>query len=650
MVVSKFLLNALKLRRLSVHKNPLVRREIARLKIKTKALGWGYRISGMLAKHAGSPYILFEDAFVRSLQPGYNGAVYGISADRSGAIFDAEHGCDLISLIAEKKAPRNETETLLSKFREHGISKYNWFCDVDISHYNPGILLVDQSRGDASMKYGGVTIEDFTRMFEDALREHPEDIIYIRTHPDQHFRDKKSCFSHEILNHKRVQILPSSIPPKQCFEFCHTVYTGTSLMGMEALIFGNRVITYGWNFYAGWGLTEDRSNFPKRLPRPHSVTLEQLFEAAYLDYCSYYDPNTGVACDLTLIIDHIALQKENWHRFSGSNHVLINNTWKRHLYELYLRGADSQTTFTKDIEELSHDARRRIVWGIKDEGVSFTRAEDGFLRSKGLGAGFNLPLSLVFDEIGIYFDATRTSRLEQILQNNTISSEQEQQAQELINIIVEKNLTKYNFPLTEASLPPQAKGKHVILVPGQVEDDASIRLGSPKVKSNAQLLQLVRQANPHAYICFKPHPDLTSHLRKGRALSSEIAENCDHIILEGDLISWVKIVDEVHTMTSTVGFEALLHQKPVTTYGMPFYAGWGLTTDHETCSRRTKTLRTVDLVYGALIKYPTYLNPNTGEYITATTAAKLLADPEFTTAKPKWAWRALLTLKKVRNK
>jgi hypothetical protein len=38
-------------------------------------------------------------------------------------------------------------------------------------------------------------------------------------------------------------------------------------------------------------------------------------------------------------------------------------------------------------------------------------------------------------------------------------------------------------------------------------------------------------------------------------------------------------VDAVWTMTSTLGFEALLRGKPVVCLGTPFYAGWGLTKD-----------------------------------------------------------------------
>lgn len=611
-------------------------------------IGWGYRPSGLRAKNSGYPFLLFEDAFVRSIKPGYSGAVYGISVDKAGAIFDAKYGCDLISVIAKKKAIHPETKTLLNKFRQHGISKYNWFCNIDISDYKPGVLLVDQSRGDASMKYGGVTIKDFTRMFEDALSDHPDEVIYIRTHPDQIHRSKKSCFAEHILSHERVQILPPQIPPKQCFEFCHTVYTGTSLMGMEALIFGKAVVTYGWNFYAGWGLTEDRTQYANCLPRPRAVSIEQLFEAAYLDYCSYYDPDTAEPCGLGQIIDHIAFQKTSWEQFSGENHVLATNSWKRHLYQLYIKGPKCQVTLHDEKASLPSTGRL-VVWGIKDNGGSFTRTEDGFLRSKGLGAGFNPPLSLVFDDVGIYFDSTQPSKLEQTLDKLSLSKSQACEARELATLIRKNNLTKYNFPRADASLPANAAGKKVILVPGQVEDDASIRLGSSKVKTNTKLLSLVRNAHPEAYICFKPHPDLTSRLRKGKALSPEIAQNCDYVILEGDIISWVKVVNEVHTMTSTVGFEALIHRKKVVTYGTPFYAGWGLTTDHETCSRRTKTLTLDNLIYGALIDYPTYLNPNTGEFINAITAAKLLADPKYSTPKPRWSWRALLWLKRLRN-
>ena len=122
------------------------------------------------------------------------------------------------------------------------------------------------------------------------------------------------------------------------------------------------------------------------------------------------------------------------------------------------------------------------------------------------------------------------------------------------------------------------------------------------------------------------------------------------MVEQGDIISWIEAVDEVHTLTSTVGFEALMRNKPVFTYGLPFYAGWGLTQDWLDCERRTATRTLEELVYAVLIEYPTYLNPKTGEYTTALNAAKLLADPDFTyDARPLYI-KLLAPLKSIYNR
>ena len=60
------------------------------------------------------------------------------------------------------------------------------------------------------------------------------------------------------------------------------------------------------------------------------------------------------------------------------------------------------------------------------------------------------------------------------------------------------------------------------------------------------------------------------------------------------------------------GFEALIRGLKVVTYGVPFYAGWGLTEDklknHYWFKRRTRTLSLQELVYIALINYPSYFS------------------------------------------
>lgn len=72
-------------------------------------------------------------------------------------------------------------------------------------------------------------------------------------------------------------------------------------------------------------------------------------------------------------------------------------------------------------------------------------------------------------------------------------------------------------------------------------------------------------------------------------------------------------MDKVYVATSQLGFEALLCGKEVHVYGLPFYAGWGLTIDKLECSRRVKKRTLEELFYIAYLKYCHYISPETGE-------------------------------------
>ena len=61
-----------------------------------------------------------------------------------------------------------------------------------------------------------------------------------------------------------------------------------------------------------------------------------------------------------------------------------------------------------------------------------------------------------------------------------------------------------------------------------------------------------------------------------------------------------------------MGFEALLRGISVTTYGQPFYAGWGLTNNLGLrIIRRKPGLTLHEFLYGCLILYPLYFDPVT---------------------------------------
>jgi capsular polysaccharide export protein len=252
------------------------------------------------------------------------------------------------------------------------------------------------------------------------------------------------------------------------------------------------------------------------------------------------------------------------------------------------------------------------------------RVEDGFLRSRGLGAELVPPLSLVFDDLGIYYDPTRESRLERLIAASAdLRPGQRARAEALARRLAETRVTKYNLPGTRPALPPGRR----LLVPGQVEDDASIRRGAGAVATNRALLEAARAANPDAVLLYKPHPDVEAGLRPGALPDGEALRHADAVLARADPAALLAEVDEVWTITSLLGFEALLRGVRVTTLGAPFYAGWGLTRDLGPVPARRRTrVDLAGLVHAALIAYPRYHDPVTGRPCPPELAAARLAE------------------------
>jgi capsular polysaccharide export protein len=256
--------------------------------------------------------------------------------------------------------------------------------------------------------------------------------------------------------------------------------------------------------------------------------------------------------------------------------------------------------------------RPAMVWANQTAAApkTATRVEDGLLRSRGLGADLIAPLSLVLDDLGIYYDPASESRLERLIAARaTLRPDQARRAERLIATLTRHGLSKYNRGTAPPALPDGPR----ILVPGQVEDDASIKLGAGPIDTNIALLKTVRAENPDAVILYKPHPDVEAGLRPGAVPAPALRDLADMTLTGTDPAQLLAHVHGVWTMTSLLGFEALLRGVPVTTTGAPFYAGWGLTRDlGEIPTRRTVRPTLGGLVHATLIDYPRYLDPVTG--------------------------------------
>jgi len=261
------------------------------------------------------------------------------------------------------------------------------------------------------------------------------------------------------------------------------------------------------------------------------------------------------------------------------------------------------------------DAVRRAV----EANVELWRIEDGFLRSVGLGAGLAPGAALAFDDEGVYFDASGPSRMETLLRTRCLSDVERGRARLLIARVRAARVTKYNVGGGKA-LPELPADREIVLVPGQVGDDAGVRrsrsalidcAGTENV--NLDLLGLARTRNPEACILYKPHPDVEAGLRKGGIDARALERLADRVVSGYDILDLLDIVDRVETFSSLSGFEALLRGVPVTVHGMPFYAGWGLTRDTTPTPARGEERETPldleTLAHVAFVDYPVTIDP-----------------------------------------
>lgn len=596
-------------------------------------IGWGEKSTTRAAVAYASrhriPYWRVEDGFLRSVGLGVSGErPLSIVLDDRGIYYDARRPSRLEALLdGDLDDPRllARARAAIDRIVAARLSKYNDAPpgDPELGPPRRRVLVVDQTRGDMSIECGLADASSFERMLAAALAENPDAEVIVKTHPDVLAGKKRGYLEGAAGDRVRLWAAPAS--PIALAASVERVYVVTSQVGLEALLVGTPVTCFGAPFYAGWGLTDDRIEIPRR---GRARTVEQLFAAAYLRYARYVDPDSGAPCELERVIDHLELQRRVFARNQGTIFCFCFEVWKRNYVRAYLRCPGNRIVFARSAaaaERRGFGAGCRVlVWGHRERapvrelaarhGVPIWRMEDGFLRSVGLGSELATPASLVVDREGIYFDPTGPSELETILERGGFDADELARAAALRRAIVDRGLSKYNVGGDQRVAVPA--GRRVILVPGQVETDASVRLGGRDVKSNLALLEAVRAAAPDAYVIYKPHPDVVSGNRTGRVARDAARRLCDHLEDRATLAACLEVADEVHTLTSLVGFEALLRGKRVVVYGQPFYAGWGLTEDRHPVARRTRRLSLDELVCGALIAYPRYLNRRTGRFTT----------------------------------
>lgn len=347
-------------------------------------------------------------------------------------------------------------------------------------------------------------------------------------------------------------------------------------------------------------------------------TLRDLFRDHVVRACGYIDPYTGEPISAEEAIEHCGF----WRRLIDSNRDIVSAVgfgfWKRPTVAPLLWAGSHDVPFANGSAGNSGPV---AVWKARtapavlselEKGkVPLIEVEDGFIRSAGLGADCVPPLSIVVDRLGAYFDPTQPSELEQLIQEGGFAADLLDRARRLRELIVASGVSKYDAGAAHIERP--AGARHHILLPGQVEDDRAVLCAGGEVTSNLELLRRAREHAPGAYILYKPHPDVEAGHRVGAIPDRLCLTLADEVVRDQPISALIDAVDELHVNSSLAGFEALLRGKRVTTHGVPFYAGWGLTRDLGPVPARRTAARTLDeLVAAVLLLYPRYLDPLTG--------------------------------------
>ena len=597
--------------------------------------GWGRKESGKkaieLSTKFNGKFKLLEDGFIRSVGLGVDGAkLLSIVEDDIGIYYDATSQSRLEKILSEHKFDNEliqESKWCIDFITTHNISKYNNAPNISknlIQKYelenSNNILIIAQTDGDASLIYGLGDKFSTADVIDAAIKENPNSNILLKIHPDVLSGKKKSDINISNLDSK-IKIIAEDINPISLLKYINKVYTKTSGMGFEALMCGCECVCFGMPFYAGWGLSDDRVQAPLR--RNRTLSIEELFAGAYILYAKYIDAYTGQNTTLKRVLPQInTLKNARLNECKKQKFLFGFSVWKRKFMKPFLgENLNYISVFSKNplksALKAGLDTNSLVyIWGKKEylelqkwcdeNSVNIIRVEDGFIRSVGLGSDLTRPYSLVFDDVGIYFDITSPSRLENILNYHKFSPSELEAAKKLKDILIDSKISKYNDD--KDGIISSKNGEKIALVIGQVEDDASVRIGADGMK-NIELLEQARLNSPNSHIIYKPHPDVVSGNRIGLVDIDQALKYCDEVLEGVSMPTLLDLADEIHTMTSTSGLEAILRGKRVICYGRPFWAGWGLSDDKKPQPRRYRSLSSDELVAGAYLLYPKYVHP-----------------------------------------
>ncbi len=277
---------------------------------------WGFRPEMYEFNY---PICMVEDGFIRSVGLGSNlTKPISLVFDKMGIYFNPHQSSSLENMIENERLTDYEYELskkLMTLLIQKKMTKYNvGIEEIPIEIKNKDFILVlGQVEDDASIEFGKIDVHTNLSLLKKVAEKNPNKKIVFKNHPDVISGNRKGLVSLENIkkiNHVDI-INVDPINVVYLLENCSELHVITSTAGLEALIRGKKVYTYGGAFYSGYGLTEDQFDFNQVFKRKRKIiTLEEFIAFSYLFYPMYKSDKSHEYIDAIDAIEHIDKDKK----------------------------------------------------------------------------------------------------------------------------------------------------------------------------------------------------------------------------------------------------------------------------------------------------------------------------------------------------
>jgi|GEM_PF-2331069 len=268
-------------------------------------------------------------------------------------------------------------------------------------------------------------------------------------------------------------------------------------------------------------------------------------------------------------------------------------------------------TILKGTEPRAQNLARRLA---VESGKPLLCIASGFLHSL-MNCGGDQAQSIIISPDTPYDDATRPSFLENRLNSEDfhLTGEQTKRAADCAAEIVRHRISPDRGVTCsdEGGIHPVGNRKRILLIDQPLADEA-VATGLGGMRSFERMWKTALALADHD-IFIRLHPDSEkSGSYLGRSLPDPLPPNVTLLDSEPNPFHLFEMVEKVFVCTAHWGFEALLAGKEVHCFAAPFYAGWGLTTDHTVVPRRKRRRSLEEIFHLVYLEHSRYFVPGRG--------------------------------------